>query len=132
LFPSFASVHAASRLVKRSDSYYTFVVKSTIRVASPPQKPLLVYDGECGFCTLWIHRWQCVTRELVDYLPSQDPQIAERFPEIPRADFNSSVQLIEPDGSIYNGAEAVFQSLAHNPNYRWCMIFTKFFHRSLN
>jgi predicted DCC family thiol-disulfide oxidoreductase YuxK len=115
------------RLVKRSNSYYTCVVKSTIRVASPPQKPLLVYDGDCGFCTLWIHRWQCVTGELVDYLPSQDPQIAERFPEIPRADFDSSVQLIEPDGSIYNGAEAVFQSLAHNPNYRWVHDFYEVF-----
>jgi predicted DCC family thiol-disulfide oxidoreductase YuxK len=94
-------------------------VKSTIRVTSPPQKPLLVYDGECGFCTLWIHRWKCVTGELIDYLPSQDPSITERFPEIPRAAFDSSVQLIQPDGAVYNGAEAVFQSLAQNPNYRW-------------
>ncbi len=107
--------------MKDEVSYYTFLVKSAIRVAAPPQKPLLVYDGECGFCTLWVHRWKCATGESVDYLPSQDPQIAERFPEIPRAAFDSSVQLVEPSGSVYNGAEAVFQSLAYSENFGWLL-----------
>jgi len=79
----------------------------------------MVYDGECGFCTLWINRWRCATGDLVEYLPSQDPQITERFPEIPREVFDSSVQLIEPDGSVYDGAEAVFRSLSHHPHFRW-------------
>ncbi|HEX4263722.1 MAG TPA: lipase maturation factor family protein [Verrucomicrobiae bacterium] len=96
-------------------------MKSAIQVAAPPEKPLLVYDGDCGFCKLWIHRWQCVTGERIDYLPSQDPQIAERFPEIPRAVFDSSVQLIEPDGSVHSGAEAIFQSLAHNRDFHWLL-----------
>jgi predicted DCC family thiol-disulfide oxidoreductase YuxK len=96
-------------------------VTSAIRVAAPPEKPLLVYDGECGFCRLWIHRWECATGERIDYLPSQDQQIAQRFPEISRAEFDSSVQLIEPDGSVHHGAEAVFQSLAHNPDYHWIL-----------
>ena len=96
-------------------------MKAAIHVASPPQKPLLIYDGDCGFCTLWIHRWQCATGERIDYLPSQDPQVAPRFPEIPRAAFDSSVQLIDTDGSVYSGAEAVFLSLAHNPDYRWVL-----------
>jgi lipase maturation factor 1 len=94
-------------------------VKSTIRVAAPPTRPLLIYDGDCSFCTLWIHRWECLAGKFVDYLPSQDPQIAERFPEIPRQEFDTSVQLIEPDGSVYNGSEAVFRSLACNPNCHW-------------
>lgn len=108
-----------TRLVNQENPYYTFGVKSTIRVAAPPPKPLMVYDGECGFCTLWIHRWRCATGESVEYLASQDRQIAERFPEIPREAFDSSVQLIEPDGSVYNGAEAVFRSLSHHPHFRW-------------
>ena len=105
--------------MKWCNSYYTFRVKSAIRVAQPPQKPLLVYDGDCGFCTLWINRWRCATGDLVDYSPSQEPHIAERFPEIPRVAFDSSVQLIEPDGSVYNGAEAVFRSLSHHPHFHW-------------
>jgi lipase maturation factor 1 len=94
-------------------------VKSAVRVAAPPQKPLLVYDGDCNFCTLWIHRLRCVTGDTVEYVPSQDPQVVQWFPEIPRHAFDSSVQLIQPDGSVYDGSEAVFLSLSRNPDFRW-------------
>lgn len=87
----------------------------------------MIYDGDCCFCTLWIHRWQCATGDLVDYLPSQDQQIAQRFPEIPRADFDSSVQLVETDGSVYSGAEAVFKSLAHKEHYHLPLQFYRDF-----
>ena len=79
----------------------------------------MVFDGDCNFCTLWIRRWQQMTGEAVDYLPAQDPQITTRFPEIPRAQFDTAVQLIETDGTVYSGAEAVFRVLAHNPNRQW-------------
>lgn len=83
----------------------------------------MIYDGDCCFCTLWIHRWQCATGDLVDYLPSQDPQIAQRFPEIPREAFDTSVQFVETDCSVYRGAEAVFRSLAHKEHYGWLLNF---------
>lgn len=83
----------------------------------------MIYDGDCRFCTLWIHRWRRATGELIEYLPSQDPQITQRFPEIPRTEFNSSVQLVETDGSVYNGAEAVFRSLARKENFGWVLNF---------
>ena len=94
-------------------------MKSDIFVAAPPSKPLLVYDGECNFCKLWIHRWQQMTGDAVDYLPSQDPTIAEQFPEIPDEQFANSVQLIEIDGAVYSGAEAVFRTLAQTPGREW-------------
>jgi predicted DCC family thiol-disulfide oxidoreductase YuxK len=75
----------------------------------------MVYDGDCNFCKFWIHRWQRSTGDKVDYVPFQDPRVAEQFPELPRALFERAVQLIEPDGSVFSGAEAVFRSLAHNP-----------------
>ena len=90
-----------------------------IRVAAAPPKPLMVFDGDCNFCKLWIHRWQQMTAGAVDYLPAQDPRIAAQFPEIPREQFDKSVQLIEPDGAVYSGADAVFRALATNPAYRW-------------
>jgi predicted DCC family thiol-disulfide oxidoreductase YuxK len=94
-------------------------VKSDIRVATPPAKPLMVFDGDCNFCTLWIRRWQHLTPESVDYLPSKDPRVGAQFPEIPRERFASSIQLIEPDGGVYSGAEAVFRTLTKNPKHRW-------------
>jgi len=79
----------------------------------------MVFDGDCNFCTLWIRRWAQVTGDAVDYLPSQDPTIASRFPEIPRQHFEASVQLIEPDGTVHSTAEAVFRALARNPRWQW-------------
>ncbi len=94
-------------------------MKSDIRVATPPPKPLLVFDGDCNFCTLWIRRWQQITGDAVDYLPSQDANVAIQFPEISRERFQTSVQLIETDGAVYSGAEAVFRLLAKNPKRQW-------------
>jgi len=90
-----------------------------LRVAQPPSKPLVVFDGECHFCGLWISRWRQLTGDAVDYLPSQDPRIAEAFPEISRGQFDNAVQLIATDGAVYSGAEAVFRLLAHNSYWRW-------------
>ena len=76
---------------------------------------MMIYDGDCNFCSLWIHRWQHATGDQLDYLPFQDPDVAARFPEVPRGQFETAVQLIETDGRVYGGAEAVFRALAHNP-----------------
>ena len=96
-------------------------MSGALRVAKPPSRPLLVFDGDCHFCGLWIRRWRQVTGDAVEYLPSQDPRIAEQFPEIPRARFDTAVQLIGADGGVCSAAEAVFRSLAHNPYWRWLL-----------
>ena len=98
-------------------------MQSGIKVATPLRKPLMVYDGDCRFCGLWIRRWRQMTGDAVDYLPSRDPQIATRFPEIPLEQFQTSVQLIEPGGAVFSGSEAVFRSLAKNENFHWPLRF---------
>lgn len=80
-------------------------------------KPVLIYDGDCNFCCRAIARWSHVTGGRVDYQPSQE--VAHRFPEISTEQFQASVQLVQPDGSVCDGAEAVFRTLACNPNYSW-------------
>ena len=74
----------------------------------------MVYDGDCRFCTLWVRRWKQCTGLEVEYLPSQSPQIRNRFPELPNTIFDEAVQLIETDGRVFSGAEAVFRSLSHS------------------
>ena len=68
----------------------------THQVSNPPPKPLLVYDGDCGFCKLWVARWRQETNEAVDYQPLRET--AARFPEVPREEFQRAVKVIEPDG----------------------------------
>ena len=48
----------------------------SITVVEKPARPLFIYDGECNFCKFWILRWQRFTRGRVDYVASQEPQIA--------------------------------------------------------
>jgi len=77
---------------------------------TPLEKPLLIYDGDCGFCQRSITRWKKITKDRIDYAPYQD--VSYKYPQIPYEDFEKAVQLVEPDGHISSGAEAVFKSLA--------------------
>ena len=91
--------------------------ETRLRVANPPSKPLLVWDGECHFCRRWIERWREITGDKVEYDTSQN--VADRFPEITREQFQRSVVLIEPDGAVFTGAEAVFRSLRSRSSKKW-------------
>jgi predicted DCC family thiol-disulfide oxidoreductase YuxK len=88
-------------------------------VAAPPAKPLLVYDGDCHFCSGWVRRWRRVTGDAVEYLPAQAPRIAAQFPELSPARLVAAVQLILPDGTVHEGAEAVFRTLAQTRHWQW-------------
>jgi len=74
------------------------------------QKPLLIYDGDCGFCQRWITRWKKITKDRVDYATSQD--VGNQFPQIPKEHYEKSVQLVQIDGTVSSGADAVFRTLA--------------------
>ena len=72
------------------------------------RRPVLIWDGDCGFCRLWVERWKRATGERVEYLESQ--KLGSRFPELPRERLAESVALVEPHKVSY-GAEAVFRAL---------------------
>ena len=91
--------------------------KSHLRVSNPPPKPLLIWDGDCDFCRLWIERWREMTMGKVDYTPYQ--KATDRFPQIPPDEFNRSLVLIQPDGTVVFAAEAVYRSLAHRRSRKW-------------
>src|SRR6266508_2798269 len=59
------------------------------RVGKPPEKPLLLFDGDCGFCKRWVERWKSLTGHRVDFAPSQEA--GPRFPEIAAAEFRRSL-----------------------------------------
>ena len=80
-------------------------------------KPVLIYDDDCGFCRLWISRWSPFTQDAVIYHPSQD--VAENYPQISPEQFESSVYFVASDGSFCSGAQAVFKTLAFAPNGKW-------------
>ena len=79
----------------------------------PGDKPLLVWDGECGFCRHWVGRWMRHTGDRVEYAVSSD--VGAGLPQVPAETFQRTVVLVEPDGSWFTGADAVFRAFAHGP-----------------
>lgn len=89
-------------------------------------RPVLIYDGNCGFCRKWIARWKQTTGDAVDYMPSETA--AALHPDIPAMEFDRSVQLVLPDGTRRSGAAAVLEITApHHPLARLALAAHKHF-----
>lgn len=73
-------------------------------------RPLLAFDGDCGFCRQWVRRWERITGDRVEYRPSRE--VADQFPEIGAEGFKDKVWLIEPGGRATGGAHAVLRLYA--------------------
>jgi hypothetical protein len=58
-----------------------------------------------------------MTADKIDYCTYQE--IADRFPEISSDEFNRSLVLIQPDGTAFFAAEAVYLSLAYKRSREW-------------
>ena len=84
---------------------------SVADAAGGASRPVLVYDGDCGFCGYWARYWQKLTGERVAYRPYQE--VAARYPAIALADFQRAVQFIAPDGGRASAAEASFLTLSY-------------------
>lgn len=94
----------------------------------PVDKPLMVWDGECPFCRLWIDWWRQQTGTCTTFEPLQSA--IYRFRDIPTDQFKEAVAYINPEGDVYWGAGAVFASLScqislpfkiyrNTPPFRW-------------
>jgi predicted DCC family thiol-disulfide oxidoreductase YuxK len=81
------------------------------KTPDPGPRPLLIYDGDCGFCFYWARYWQKLTGDRVDYRPYQE--VSAQYPEISQAEFQRAVQFVAPDGHRASAAEASFLTLSH-------------------
>ena len=94
----------------------------------PMSVPVLIYDGNCGFCKTWIALWMRWSGQYVDYMPSQIA--APVFPQIPVGYYDESVVLVFPNGKFIRGADAVLQTLSLNPAaWFWKLLLS--FYRSV-
>lgn len=82
-------------------------------------KPTMLWDGECGFCSHWIRRWQKATGDAVEYRQYQDA--LGDFPQVIEEECKKAVQLVLPDGRVLKAAHAVLQSLAIGGRHAWML-----------
>lgn len=73
-------------------------------------KPLLLYDGECGFCCKWVARWQEEGEGKIDFASAQSG-VGEPF-GFSATEPLGAVQLLETNHKIRAGAAAVFCLMA--------------------
>ena len=76
----------------------------------PPDRPLLIFDGDCSFCRVWVDTGSRSPQIELLYAPYQE--VGDCFPDIPRQQLKAAVQLVLPDGKLFGGAHAVFRLLA--------------------
>jgi predicted DCC family thiol-disulfide oxidoreductase YuxK len=81
--------------------------------------PLLIYDGDCAFCSKWITHWGKLTQGRVRFAPFQE--VERDYPDISHATFEHGVQLVMPDGTVYRNAEAVFRLVHDTPRRAWLL-----------
>ncbi len=79
-------------------------------------RPLLVYDGDCGFCTYSVDYARAVTGARIDYESYQSA--GHRFRDIAPEDFARQIYLFAPDGSHVTAARAALTCLACEPRLR--------------
>jgi predicted DCC family thiol-disulfide oxidoreductase YuxK len=91
----------------------------------PTETPLLVWDGECGFCKYWVTRWRHLTQGKIHFKTYQE--VAEHFPDIPLKEFKKASRLIEPNGSVYSGPDSAYRSYTYARNsWPWHQWYHKY------
>ena len=79
----------------------------------------LIYDGDCKFCIRCVEWLKKITKGKVECLSFQSSR--ERFPEILIGDCERSIHWIDLSGNVFEGAEAIFRTLACVSDKEWML-----------
>ncbi len=92
----------------------------------PGIKPIMAWDGNCGFCHYWVIKWKMMTEDSVTYKPFQE--VYKDFPDVELKFFKQAIRFIDTDGKIFTGPAAVFQALhRYGTKWKWVMPIYKHF-----
>jgi predicted DCC family thiol-disulfide oxidoreductase YuxK len=80
---------------------------------------MVVYDDKCTFCRAQIDKIRKHDKcGVFEFLPNDAPDILSRFPQLADKDLKASLWLIAPDGTLYAGADAVYQIMVRLEKYK--------------
>lgn len=75
--------------------------------ADRPEAAVVVYDGACNFCRAQMWRlmwWDCLGK--LAYLSMHDPEVRQRWPDLPHDRLKQEMCLIDQAGGRHWGADA--------------------------
>ena len=86
-----------------------------------PQADVVIYDGECRFCSGQVQRlarWDKAGR--LAYLSLHDPEVSRRYPDLSYQQLMDAMYLVDQEGNRYGGA-AAFRYLSRKLPHLWCV-----------
>lgn len=70
----------------------------------------VIYDQSCAFCRRSVDRISRLDHaHRFSFVPSQAPDLLQRFPVLSDQDLSAGLRVVVPDGRALAGADAVFQ-----------------------
>jgi len=96
------------------------LASSNVRKTAPLGKYILLFDGLCRFCTRQSQRIVSLARPgFVEALNFQEAGALDRFPGLTHDACMKAIHLVEPDGRISRGPEAIIRAIATRPILHW-------------
>ena len=86
----------------------------------PIERPVVVFDGTCGFCrkqVARIQRWDHADQ--FAFVSSHEPNLLQHYPQLAGEDLDAGMRLIEPSGAMFAGADAVHAIARRLPRFKW-------------
>jgi predicted DCC family thiol-disulfide oxidoreductase YuxK len=81
---------------------------------------VILFDGLCRFCTRQSRRIVSLARPgKVEAVNFQEDGVLDRFPGITHEACMKAIHLVEADGRISQGPEAIIRAISTRPIFRW-------------
>jgi predicted DCC family thiol-disulfide oxidoreductase YuxK len=82
---------------------------TTAVVTRPPRIPVVLFDGDCGFCTAQARRLAAPGK--ISLRSFREEAALAAFPGLSLEECVREMKLVDRDGRIYGGAEAIARTL---------------------
>jgi predicted DCC family thiol-disulfide oxidoreductase YuxK len=84
----------------------------------PPDRDVVLYDGQCGFCSRWAKYWSgTLERRGFGIASLDEPWVAEKL-RIPHEELVTDIRLLATDGQLISGAD-VYLYVARRIWWAW-------------
>lgn len=74
--------------------------------SNPPRAGWILYDGECSFCTGWVHLWERVVAKRGFALQDLQSAWTEGRLTMTKEKLLDDIRVLARDGELINGADA--------------------------
>lgn len=88
------------------------------------QKPIMLYDGDCGFCLYWMRKWALWTQNTIPWATSQTH--GDLFAQVPVETYDRAVVYVNEAGEWWEGAAAINESFRRANTFKWFTLLFAF------